>query len=337
MKVSARADTFQHQHHLCRLYFLFTLSVALDPTPRPSKKKKKKKHCKYYYLPHRPARTSQTAPGLWWRDPWPPAPRSSPIHPDSTSWETGVCHCTASLSQAEWFPGWVQTATVDLLNTPDLSSFFLLCLLIYFPPLGPRLVFSLQSGGQTLLFSSKIQEKKKVGDFASLSRCPLFSPIPCWRPCCWSYRLHRRLGRSFKNCLTCLFFCPSSLSLQLQVRGQSWNLGMCSVWVLWQWLSGSECCEGEKKVKEGGREGEADDKERAKGWAGDGIGRKWEGGRIMERGERKERERERGTHAKLTHTHSLQWAVSLWRYGLTSMILTSLICLMFFRVRGGEF
>lgn len=44
MKVSARADTFQHQHHLCRLYFLFTLSVALDPTPRPSKKKKKRRN-----------------------------------------------------------------------------------------------------------------------------------------------------------------------------------------------------------------------------------------------------------------------------------------------------
>lgn len=104
-------------------------------------------------------------------------------------------------------------------------------------------------------FQLKNTRERKVGDFASLSRCPLFSPIPCWRPCCWSYRLHRHLGRSFKNCLTCLFFCPSSLSLQLQVRGQSWNLGMCSVWVLWQWLSGSECCEGEKKWRrEGGRE-----------------------------------------------------------------------------------
>lgn len=84
MKVAAHAHTHTPTPPLnCELSELYHNCPVIKPTNLRRK---------IHYLPLQRARTSQTAPGLWWRDPWPPAQQSFPSHPDSTSLETTVCH-----------------------------------------------------------------------------------------------------------------------------------------------------------------------------------------------------------------------------------------------------
>lgn len=77
--VSFHAHTFVHIQHFISIqiqFFLYNNWLLLNQQISEEIR----------YLHHQLARTSQTAPGLWWRDPWPPAQQSSLSHPDSTSW-----------------------------------------------------------------------------------------------------------------------------------------------------------------------------------------------------------------------------------------------------------
>lgn len=125
-------------------------------------------------------------------------------------------------------------------------------------------MFSLQSGGQTLLFSSKIQEKEKLEILQVCLdvRCSLLFPAGGHAAeatgCTDTWAEVSRIVSlvSFSVLLHCLSSC--------RYADRAGTLGCAASESFGSGYQEVSVVRG-KKVKEGGREGEADDKERAKG------------------------------------------------------------------------